>query len=111
MVERYLREDARKSAVRKARADFRKRPERRPAFECPKCLRPFVFDYEVPRHQEAMQPDCESFDTYDALRAEEHAREKSRKEEERVIRLAREAERRSFEAFRQRRRETEGSLF
>ena len=100
-VERFLREDARKSAVRSARASFRERDDgRRPAFECPHCLRPFVFDYEVPRHQEAMQPDCEAFDTYDALRARERAREKSRREEERVVRLAREAERRSGEAFR-----------
>ena len=101
-AERYLLEHARKNAVKNARASFRDRPERRPAFECPKCMRPFAFDYEVTRHQASMKPDCESFDTYDSLRALEKSREKARREEELATSLARAAERRAFEAFRRR---------
>ena len=99
-AKRYLLEEAQRTAVKRARAAFRGPASRRPPFACPKCMRPFVFDYEVPRHLAAMAPDCERFSTYDQLRNEFAAKEKARREEELVERNAKEAERVEFERFR-----------
>jgi len=97
---RWLMEEARKNAVKRARTTFRTSLSQRPSFCCDCCLRPFVFDYEISRHKEAMDNNCEQFDLYDRLRKVAFEKEKVRKEEALVLLRAKGHEFKMFEEFR-----------
>jgi hypothetical protein len=99
-AKRWLMEEARELATIKARESFRIPIKQRPAFCCDQCLRPFVFDYEVDRHQKATDYNCKYFDVYDKLRMSAFNMEKKRLEEANVIILAKQREMKQFEKFR-----------
>jgi hypothetical protein len=93
-------EEARKNAVKRARTTFRTSLSQRPSFCCDCCLRPFVFDYEISRHKEAMDNNCEQFDLYDRLRKVAFEKDKEIKEEVLLLLRAKEYEFKMFEEFR-----------